>query len=251
MTTDLLTRAPAPTAKTTPKTVTHPRPQIRTLGELVLEAREIAAETGEVPSQRYLKTALNIGGARAKLVRDKLVAETEPVPEVPEPVPAEPGDEIALGALDAPTETSSRRSHKLATWPLVLLAIPAFVAVWSGWVGLGELAGFGVVHPLPGIADGFSINTAITLPISLEAYGAIALRAWLSMPRTHRAHRFSKWSALISLLLGALGQVAYHLLVSLGYEAAPWGITTAVATLPVAVLGMGAALAHMIKEERS
>ncbi|MFC7646110.1 hypothetical protein ACFQX6_40125 [Streptosporangium lutulentum] len=108
----------------------------------MLEAREIAAETGEVPSQRYLKTALNIGGARAKLVRDKLVAETEPVPEVPEPVLAEPGDEIALGALDAPTETSSRRSHKLATWPLVLLAIPAFVAVWSGWVGLGELAGF-------------------------------------------------------------------------------------------------------------
>jgi len=59
-------------------------------------------------------------------------------------------------------------------WPLFLIAAPAAVAAWSGWIGLGELAGFGIVHPLPGIWDSFRINTAITLPVGVEAYGAYA-----------------------------------------------------------------------------
>jgi cytochrome bd-type quinol oxidase subunit 2 len=130
----------------------------------------------------------------------------------------------------------------------VLLAIPAFVAVWSGWVGLGELTGFGVVHPLPGIADHFSINSAITLPVGVETYAAFALRAWLSGVLPRRARRFAKWSAIGSLTLGALGQVAYHLLSAAGVTHAPWQITTVVACLPVAVLGMGAALAHLIHD---
>jgi hypothetical protein len=28
-------------------------------------------------------------------------------------------------------------------WPLFLIAAPAAVAVWSGWVGLGQMCGFG------------------------------------------------------------------------------------------------------------
>ncbi|MGL5825772.1 MAG: hypothetical protein ACRCYU_13325, partial [Nocardioides sp.] len=56
---------------------------------------------------------------------------------------------------------------RTAVWPLWLLAAPAVGAVWSGWVGLGRLCGFGVVQPLPGIVDGFEINTAVTLPIGM------------------------------------------------------------------------------------
>jgi hypothetical protein len=41
------------------------------------------------------------------------------------------------------------------------------------------------------------------------------------------------------------GQVAYHLLAQARVAHAPWGITTAVSCLPVLVLGMGAALAHL------
>lgn len=48
-------------------------------------------------------------------------------------------------------------------WPLILLALPAAVATWSGWVGLGEKTGFGVVKPLPGISD-VQINTATRRP---------------------------------------------------------------------------------------
>ncbi len=62
--------------------------------------------------------------------------------------------------------------------PLYLIALPAAVAVWSGWVGLGTLCGFGVIRPLPGIWDAAHLNTAITLPIGVEAYGSSALAAW-------------------------------------------------------------------------
>jgi hypothetical protein len=133
---------------------------------------------------------------------------------------------------------------------LFLLAAPAGVAIWSGWVGLGELAGFGVVHPLPGIWDDFELNTAITLPIGVEAYAAYALRAWLAGGTAPtRARTFAKRSAIGALVLGALGQVAYHLLAAAEVPTAPWWITTLVACLPVAVLGMGAALAHLLRGE--
>lgn len=146
---------------------------------------------------------------------------------------------------DAETETGDEM-RPVRSWPVLLLALPAFVAVWSGWVGLGELTGFGVVHPLPGIADGFTLNSAITLPIGLETYAAFALRVWLSGRVPGRARKFAMISALTSLALGASGQVAYHLLQAAGVTVAPWQITTVVACLPVAVLGMGAALAHLI-----
>ncbi|GAA2599043.1 ABC transporter permease [Dactylosporangium fulvum] len=152
--------------------------------------------------------------------------------------------------LSATTNPAPRRTRKPRSWPVWVLAMPAFVAIWSGWVGLGELTGFGVIHPLPGIADGLSLNTAITLPIGVEAYAAYALAVWLSDVYGASVRRFARWSAIGSLIFGAAGQVAYHLLTAAGVTSAPWPITTAVACLPVAVLGMGAALAHLIHANR-
>src|ERR1019366_8556269 len=79
------------------------------------------------------------------------------------------------------------RARAVRSWPLLVLALPATVAVWSGWVGIGQMTGF--------------------------------------------------------------GQVAYHLLTQAGASHAPWGITTAVSCLPVLVLGMGAALAHLLRAD--
>ena len=134
------------------------------------------------------------------------------------------------------------------SWPLIVLAAPATVAVWSGWVRLGQMTGFGLVRPFPGLWDSFQVNTAITLPVGVEAYGAYALRAWLAadLQTGDRTRRFAKWSAIGSLLLGMSGQVAYHLLSEARVVKAPWEITMAVACLPVLVLGMGAALSHLI-----
>lgn len=173
--------------------------------------------------------------------------------------------------------TSLRRAMRLETarswpWALILLALPATVAVWSGWVGLGSMTGFGKVHPLPGIADGFTLDTAITLPVGVEAYGAYALGVWLSHRRyTSGTRRFACLSSIGALLLGCAGQVAYHLLevahsdkvahvakdtgraveqVAKTMPAqAPWWIVTIVACFPVLVLGMGATLAHLTRRD--
>jgi hypothetical protein len=151
----------------------------------------------------------------------------------------------AMGAGEAPSP-AGRLRRLPASWPLLLLALPAFVAIWSGWVGLGELTGFGLVHPLPGIADGFTLNTAITLPIGVETYAAYALRVALASGNApHKARKFAGWSAVASLALGFLGQVAYHLMTVQHITTAPWWITTVVSGLPVIVLGSGAALAHL------
>lgn len=155
--------------------------------------------------------------------------------------------------MSAPESVAPSRPTWRTTWPLYLIALGAFVAIWGGWVGLGKLTGFGEIVLLPGIADSFVINSAITLPLGLEAYAALALRTWLAPPVgvEETVRRFAGWSALGSLILGAAGQVAYHLMVAEGIVKAPWGITAAVSCLPVIVLGCGAALIHLIHRGRS
>jgi hypothetical protein len=137
------------------------------------------------------------------------------------------------------------------SWPLVVLAVPAAVAVWSGWVGIGRLTGFGVVAPLPGIWDSLRLDTAVTLPVGVEAYAAYALRAWLSSSPviSVRTRRFARWSAVGSLVLGMAGQVAWHLLSQAHVTRAPWWVTTGVSCLPVLVLGMAAGLAHLLRAD--
>ncbi|WP_433373842.1 ABC transporter permease [Actinoplanes sp. CA-142083] len=251
-------------------TVTSAYP--RDLADLLPAARTLAKTVSGVPSRNRLMRELRIGAPKAQALRSALLAEptvsplADPVSAYPsaradvnpiieaaeinaelsaEITPAvHPGTEAeAATAIREPR--ARKRAHSLI---LFFLAAPAFVAIWSGWVGLGGLTGFGVVHPLPGIWDSLSLNTAITLPIGVEAYAAYALRVWLSGGVPRRARRFAAVSAVASLILGAAGQVAYHLMTSAGITSAPWQITTLVACLPVAVLGMGAALAHLVSE---
>ncbi|MCU7724568.1 ABC transporter permease [Actinoplanes sp. KI2] len=152
-------------------------------------------------------------------------------------------DVTSPGAEAEPVAAPQRRP---VTWPVLILCLPAFVAIWGGWVEMGRLTGFGKVTLLPGIADHFQLNTAITLPIGVETYAAYALFVWLSGRATGDARKFAKRSAIASLLVGAFGQIAYHLMNAWGWTSAPWPITAFVSCIPVAVLGMGAALAHLM-----
>jgi hypothetical protein len=169
------------------------------------------------------------------------------------PGPEDPGAGQAVASglvLDGNrTGTARDRSRTVRSWPLALLAFPAAAEVWSGWVGIAQKTGFGRVSPLPGIWSSLHLDTTITLPIGVEAYAAYALRAWLAIEPwiSPRTRRFAKWSAISSFALGMAGQVAYHLLVQAGEPRAPWGITTVVSCLPVLVLAMGTALAHMLR----
>jgi len=143
------------------------------------------------------------------------------------------------------------RARTVRSWPLLVLAAPAAAEVWSGWVGIAQKTGFGLVSPLPGIWPTLHLDTSITLPVGVEAYAAYALRAWLAREDwiSGRTRRFAKWSAICSFALGMAGQVAYHLLAQAGAARAPWPITTLVSCLPVLVLAMGTALAHMLRAD--
>lgn len=231
------------------------------LTRLGVEAREAAERRRRETRQamRRLSSRKRPGSARPSWAqRQRTVNEITPVtmpeitpnmlpPTIPEAVRKHPAPAPVI-VNEPPRAAPGRR---VATWPIFLLALPAFVAIWSGWVDLGRLTGFGVVHPFPGIPglDGVQLNTAITLPVGLETYAAYALYVWLSGRVPVRARRFARRSAIGSLVLGAAGQVSYHLMIAAGMQHAPWQITTVVACLPVAVLGMGAALRHLVHAE--
>ncbi|HZH02643.1 MAG TPA: hypothetical protein VEY30_02595, partial [Myxococcaceae bacterium] len=145
------------------------------------------------------------------------------------------------------------KKSAVPVWPLVLIAGSAFVAIWSGWVGLGQMTGFGMVELLPGIVEDWEINSAITLPIGMEVYAAFALRVYLAPPPglSKMAKRYAAISAFAALGLGAAGQVTYHLMQAEGLTVAPWQITTFVSCLPVAVLAAAAALLHLVRSART
>lgn len=146
------------------------------------------------------------------------------------------------------SSATARPGRTVRPWPLLVLAAPAAAEVWSGWVGIAQKTGFGLISPLPGIWPSLHLDTSITLPVGVEAYAAYALRAWLGNEHSvsPRTRRFAKWSAIFSFALGMAGQVAYHLLAQAGMSRAPWAITTIVSCLPVLVLAMGTTLAHML-----
>jgi hypothetical protein len=163
------------------------------------------------------------------------------------PAPAQTSGPVAADRSPA----AVRPGRTVRSWPLLVLAAPAAAEVWSGWVGIAQKTGFGLVSPLPGIWPSLHIDTAITLPVGVEAYAAYALRAWLASEHTisARTRRFAKWSAIFSFALGMAGQVAYHLLAQAGTARAPWPITTIVSCLPVLVLAMGTTLSHMLRAD--
>ena len=160
--------------------------------------------------------------------------------------------ERTAGPGDADRSPATARPDRtVRSWPLLVLAAPAAAEVWTGWVGIAKMTGFGMVAPLPGIWPSLHLDTAITLPVGVEAYAAYALRAWLAGEHavSPRTRRFAKWSAMSSFALGMAGQVTYHLLAGAGVTRAPWAITTIVSCLPVLVLAMGTVLAHMLRDD--
>jgi hypothetical protein len=158
-------------------------------------------------------------------------------------------------AVRAEDRSAPVRDHArtVRSWPLLVLAVPAAAEVWSGWVGIAQKTGFGMVSLLPGIWPSLHMDTAVTLPVGVECYAAYALRAWLAADRaiSDRTRRFAKCSAIFSFALGMAGQVAFHLMDQDHITKAPWAVTTLVSCLPVLVLGMGTALAHMLREDAS
>ena len=132
-------------------------------------------------------------------------------------------------------------------WPLFLIAAPAAVAVWSGWVGLGGLCGFGVVHPLPGIVDGFGSTPRSRCRSASRPTARTRSGAWLTRGAPAGARRFARGRRSARLRSAWLGQVVYHLLAAAHATRAPWPVVVLVSCLPVVTLGFGAALTHLLR----
>lgn len=182
-------------------------------------------------------------------------APAEAVAELPAPVidstSANAREEVAE-ARPVPVETSSRPAQPVRTWPILVIAAGAFVAVWAGWVGLGGLTGFGLVNLLPGLVeDGgwATIDTRITLPASMEAYSAYAFYVLLHRNVPRRARIFAAWSAGLAVALGMGAQVAYHQMIAAGVTVAPAWVISVVSCIPVATFALGCALRAMVRSE--
>lgn len=144
----------------------------------------------------------------------------------------------------SPTEAGAPRRNNL--WLLLLIAAPAAVEVWSGWIGLGTFCGFGEIRPLPGVWSGLQINTVLTLPVGMEAYAGYALWVWLASSAGETVRAFARRSAIGAFVLSCLGQTTYHLLAAAHLMRAPALVVILVACLPVAVLAFAAALTHLM-----
>lgn len=204
-------------------------------GHQVRKAKELVdARDASPPEQDASEAPADTGDPEPQAFKDAV----NPAQDDAEEPPATPA---------ASQPPPGRQAAKL--WPLLLIGLAPSVIIWGGWVDLGRLTGFGPVRLLPGIWDEAVLNTAVALPVSVEAYAAYAFRIWLAGSHGTRTTTFAKWSALGSLVVGGLAQITYHLLIAAGFERAPWWVTTLVACIPVGVFGLAAALAHMARHE--
>lgn len=160
---------------------------------------------------------------------------------------------IRLAAARARAGRRDRHGAQQAhVWPLLVIGLGAAVAVWSGWVGLGALTGFGEVQLLPGLLPGVRVNTAVVLPLSVEAYGAYALHVWLnSATLAKRTRVYAAVSSIASLAIGVAAQAVYHLMSAAHVTSAPPAVTVLVASVPVVVLGLATALARLVRDDAS
>jgi hypothetical protein len=163
------------------------------------------------------------------------------------PVPARTDGPAAAGW----SRRWSGRTGAVRSWPLLVLAAPAAAEVWSGWVGIAQKTGFGLVSPLPGIWPSLHLDTAITLPVGVEAYAAYALCAWLTQgqvisARTRRVRQVV-CDRLVRSRHGRAGRLSPAGPGRGGAGAV--AVTTIVSCLPVLVLAMGTTLAHMLRAD--
>ncbi|MCD2444337.1 helix-turn-helix domain-containing protein [Agromyces sp. SYSU K20354] len=153
-------------------------------------------------------------------------------------------ESTTTSAADPDGAEAEQEYETYSRWPLFPLYIGAYVAIWGGWVSLGRMSGFGPTEMLPGILP-WTLDLSIVLPLGLEAYAAFSLGVWLTRKQiAPSARRFARWSSLAGLGLGIAGQVTYHSLVGLGYEAAPLWVVMVVAAVPVLTLAAASTLTH-------
>ncbi len=123
-----------------------------------------------------------------------------------------------------------------------VVAAAAVVASFHAQAGLGELAGW---HAS---VDLFSLRVSLSwlLPLCVDAYGATATRIAVNSARySEHTRRHALIHAIAAIVVGVLGNAAYHLLAARVVEigSAQWVLVVGVSIIPPVALG---ALAHLM-----
>jgi hypothetical protein len=84
-----------------------------------------------------------------------------------DPGPRDPVPARTTGPAADRSPVSTQLVRSVRSWPLLVLAAPAAAEVWSGWAGIAQKTGFGLVSRLPGIWPSLHLDTAITLPVGV------------------------------------------------------------------------------------
>lgn len=131
-------------------------------------------------------------------------------------------------------------------WVIGIIAASAAAEVFATWTGLGGVAGFPVIH-----VARLRLGLGWTLATGTEAYAGYALWTWLMGAPGERSRKYAMSSALGSLGLSLIGQVAYHLMLASGRTRPPTAVVAFVACLPVVVLMLAAVMAHLVHADAS
>lgn len=141
------------------------------------------------------------------------------------------------------TETADRdRVASLMTWTV---GLGAAILSWAAWTGLAQKCGWTESLDL-----GFvTLRISWLAAIIVDVYALRAFRVWQrAAPWVSDSSReYAKWSTYISVLIGILGNVAYHVIVSEGIKTAPMWVVIPVSSLPPIMLG---AIGHLNAIER-
>ena len=194
--------------------------------------------TGEHATQPNVRASSTVHLARAVNGRDGSPAPS-PAAAVNGQASSEERPSLRLG-----------RTQRVGTWPLLVLALPAAVAVWSGWVGIGQMTGFGQVTSCqesgtPCISTPPSPCRSASKPTPPTHCGPGCPPALRSLPGPAGSPAGQRSDPSCSAWPGRSPTTSSRRPV---LRMRP-GITTAVSCLPVLVLGMGAALAHLLRAD--
>jgi hypothetical protein len=126
-------------------------------------------------------------------------------------------------------------------WVITVIAASSALEILAAWLGIGALSGFPVFT-----LGRARISTDWTLAICMEAYAGFALWVWLSGAKGKNSRNFALCSALGALVLSAVVQISYHLMLANGDQRAPDALVGFVAILPIIALTLAGILVHLM-----
>ena len=130
-------------------------------------------------------------------------------------------------------------SDRWTTAGIWIVGVTAAAMSWTGWFLLAAMCGW------PKLLAGL-------LPFAVDIYVITSARVWLRVGWVStRTRRFAAGSTFFAVVLSIAANAAYHLMESLGWHRAPWGVVVAVSGLAPLMLALVAHLQARLNADRT